>query len=472
MDCETAWKRLETLPAKQKWSLESSQWLFKELGILTGDGRLALGNANGALRERTGSAAAETPQVPTAGSGEAKTPLVVHVVGTNGKGSVCAMLESVLKKAGHSVGLYTSPHLVKPNERMRVNGIDVSDEEFAELAQKVLAVVEKENKKRLAEGQETISEFEATTAMALLFFKKNKVEVAVLEAGMGGRYDATTAVPAHIIVITNVSLDHTNELGGVVEKIAEEKAAAIPPGSVVVTGADEKAFEIVRLEAKRKKAVLVAVNDTNAADVSFGFPVVSLSGTTVQLGGDYGPQVFKTNLVGSFQGQNMALAFATVQQLKQLGLRISEKNVQDGFEQVCWPGRMQVVRKAPLVILDGGHNPAAAREVSHSLEDLFDGKKVVLVVGVLADKDVAGVVWQLCLRASQVVATEPASERKAPASQIAKEARKYVATVLEEPDPEKAFEKGLELAKKTGQPMLVAGSFYLVGEAEKYFGQA
>lgn len=435
VDYEAAVKRLDLLPSKEKWSLEPSQWLFAKLGVSD------------------------------------PAPLVVRVVGTNGKGSVCAMLDSVLKKSGYSTGMYTSPHLVKPNERIRVDGKNISDEEFAAVAETVLGIAEKENRKRLAKKQEIISNFEALTAMALLFFKNKGVSAAVLEGGMGGRYDSTTAVPALLVVITNVSLDHTVELGSTVAKIASEKAAAITPGCVVVTGADGAAFEEIREEAFRKRAVLVPVNDTNAAEVSFGFPVVSLSGTAVQVTGRHGPRVLRTRLIGSFQGQNLALAYASALHLREIGAKIPDAALEAGLFEVDWPGRMQVVRQEPLVILDGGHNPAAAREVAQTMEELFDGKKAVLVAGVLADKDVAGVVWQLCLHANQVVATQPKNPRRAPARQIAAEAKKYVKDVFEEPDAKKAFALGLELAKKSGSPLLVAGSLYLVGEAEEFFGR-
>lgn len=308
----------------------------------------------------------------------------IHVAGTNGKGSVCAMLESVLREAGLRVGLYTSPHLVRFNERIRVDGQDISDDELAGLFEAMEL-----HASAVAKGGRELTFFEFTTALAFEQFRRRKVQVAVVETGMGGRLDSTNVVLPLVSVITRIGMDHMAYLGDTIEAIAGEKAGIIKAERPVVCGAmPEEAREVIRRVALERMAPWTDASETvTVRRVSQG-----IEGQKLAIAGadqDYGTVTVK--LLGRHQLENCATVMATLEVLAGCSpLRLPVETIRNGLQAVAWPGRLQVLETDPPVILDGAHNPDGARALAVTLKELFKKRKIGLVWGMCGDKDALG----------------------------------------------------------------------------------
>jgi dihydrofolate synthase/folylpolyglutamate synthase len=310
----------------------------------------------------------------------------IHVAGTNGKGSVCAMLDAVLRTTGLTVGLYTSPHLVRFNERIRVNGVPISDVELAELFEAMEG--HSEAVKRGAAGRE-VTFFEYTTALAFEYFRRRHVQVAVVEVGMGGRLDATNVLWPAISVITRIGLEHTAYLGTTLAAIAGEKAGIIKPGRPVVCGATpDEARQVIRSTAQERNAPYVDAAETVTArrvsqDLT-GQKVAITSGDT-----DYG--TVRLSLLGKHQLENVVSVVAALETLGGCSpLGVPPELIRRGLGEARWPGRLQVLSETPPVVLDGAHNPDGARVLALALKDLFKKRKVGLIWGMCEDKDALG----------------------------------------------------------------------------------
>lgn len=382
---------------------------------------------------------------------------VVHITGTSGKGSVAAMVEAGLRAAGRRVGLFTSPPLERFTERMQVNRVEVGEDEVGRLA----AAIAPHVAALAAGGQDSPTEFEVITAMALAWFAEQGVDDLVLEAGMGGRFDATTAVerPA-VTAITNVGLDHTQWLGSTHEAIAWDKAGLIRPGVPCVTGTDHHgALAVIERVARDQGAPLIRVSPEDSRVVTTG-PV----GQVVDLRGAHGwYRGVRLSLLGAHQAANAAVALRL---LELLG--VGEDAIREGLATVVWPGRMELLRTSDghLVLLDAAHNPAKCAALAQAVRDVFPERRVHLVLGVLADKDVAGSVAPLLPLAEQVWATTPESPRALPAADLAGvcaglgRSARAVAAIAE------AIEAALAAATPDDL-LLVTGSFYTVGPARR-----
>jgi len=330
----------------------------------------------------------------------------LHVTGTNGKGSTCAMIASILKEAGYTVGLYTSPHLFDWRERIKINGKDISEKDFEEGIKVVKKIARRV-------GQPTV--FEVLTAVAFWYFAKKKVDYAVIEVGLGGRLDATNIITPLVSVITNIDLEHTAILGKSLAKIAAEKAAIIKPGIPVVTA--EKKLEPLRVikdYAQKKGSLLIKVE----------------SG-------------LKTNLFGEHQRINAACAVAAIRLAR---IKVSRKAIAQGLKKVNWPGRFQIASRSPLTILDGAHNPAGIQSLVRTLRSKFPGQKFTFIFGVQKDKDAKTMLKLLKPLAKKIIITTSSHKN---AAKIV-EGIKAIA-------PQKA----LLLAK--GENKVITGSLYLVG---------
>lgn len=308
----------------------------------------------------------------------------IHVAGTNGKGSVCAMLDAVLRRTGLRVGLYTSPHLVRFNERIRVNGQEISDEALAALFDDM----EPQAAAVAAAGREPTF-FEFTTALAFEHFRREKVQVAVVETGLGGRLDSTNVLTPLISVITRIGLEHTAYLGTTLAAIAGEKAGIIKPGRPVVCGAtpDEVLEVLIKTAEARKSPVINVAESIVVKRVS-----QDVTGQKVSIAGNevnYGPVVMK--LLGKHQLENCATAVAALETLASCSpLAIPPDVIRVGLSEAVWPGRLEVLSHEPPIILDGAHNPDGARTLAVALKELFRRKKVGLVWGMCDDKDALG----------------------------------------------------------------------------------
>ncbi len=372
----------------------------------------------------------------------------VHIAGSNGKGSVAAMLESVLIRAGYKVGFYSSPHLVRFTERFRIGGQEIEPEQAALIAGEVLAVISPGHPPTF---------FEATTAMALLHFAREEIEIAIMETGMGGRLDATNVITPLVSVITTISLEHQFFLGPRLRDIAAEKAGIVKGGVDLVTGARQpEVISVLRKRCQEEGAPFwrlgrdVRYRTTGSRLHYYGF---KRRISDLELG-----------LKGGFQGRNGALALAAVELLEGKGFEISERHITDGLRYVHWPGRMQVVSQRPLVILDGAHNPAAVRELVRAVRRGFAFQRLILVFGVMADKDVKGMVRAIIPAADYVVFTKPAYYRSAPAERLAMEAAPYDRPAEIKPVISEALKSAKEMARPEDL-ILVCGSLFTVGEA-------
>jgi dihydrofolate synthase/folylpolyglutamate synthase len=379
------------------------------------------------------------------------------VAGTNGKGSVLALLTSTLAAAGYRVGHTPKPHLVTYRERLQIGGVPISPERFSELASRVLALAD-----RVAERHGEPTEFELLTAMTFLWFAESRIDLAVVEVGLGGRLDATHAWDGGVAVVTNVTLDHTDRLGSTVEAIAREKAAIVMRGDRAVTGAWGTALDVVERRCRSVSAPLTVV----PAAPPIG---VDRDGIEVDLG-RLGPT--RVGLRGSHQAANAAVADATLDALEAAGIaRVPEDARRAGYAAVHWPGRMELIElRGREVVLDGAHNPAGAAALAGGLDELapyLGDARATLILAIMADKDVDGVVSALAgsalLRDARVICTSPAGGRALPAVALAARwqalAGRAAAAIAE---PASALQAAL--ASGDG-PVIVAGSLYLVGAA-------
>jgi len=336
----------------------------------------------------------------------------VHIGGTNGKGSTAAMIASVLTASGYVTGLYTSPHLNTIRERFTIDRALITEEEFAAIATRLKPEVEEVNR-RATYGE--LTTFELLTALAFTHFSHKKVDFQVLEVGMGGKFDATNVIEPEVCVITSVSLDHTAVLGNSLTEIATEKAGIIKPNSVVVLS--PQADDVVQVieDACLKQGARRVIVGRDITWRSLGF-----NGKQQSLGvnGKLGSYRLSIPLLGHHQLENAATAVAALEVLRERGFSISENSIVDGLAQMGWPGRLQVLSCSPLLVVDGAHNPDAARKLRLSLTDYFDFKRAILVMGASLDKDVAGVVSELAPLFDSVIVTQSRHPRAMKATEL------------------------------------------------------
>ncbi|MCC6501521.1 MAG: bifunctional folylpolyglutamate synthase/dihydrofolate synthase [Deltaproteobacteria bacterium] len=377
----------------------------------------------------------------------------IHVAGTNGKGSVCAMTASVLREAGLKTGLYTSPHLSKFNERISVSGKTITGKELVDAAVEVKAASEKA-------GLTELTFFEFTTAMAFLYFRRKKVDFAVIETGMGGRLDATNLVLPMVSVITNIDFDHTAWLGSTIKEIASEKAGIIKPGVPVVTGVEQKeALRVIQAKAKEEASPIYLMGkDFHAGADDRGH--LAYSGISGPLTG------VNISLHGPHQMKNAAISLAAIELLRAREVNIPEKAIRSGLRSASWPGRFEILSKRPLIVLDGAHNPSGALTLKAALGSLKK-KRLILVVGIMSDKEIDGILKELVPSSDILIATAPAGERAADPGVIMEAASKYASLTMSAPTVKEACKKALSLAQKS-DCVCVAGSLFTVGEARDF----
>jgi len=382
----------------------------------------------------------------------------IHIGGTNGKGSTAAMMASILQKEGYRVGLYTSPHLIHFTERIKVNGKEIEQEEVAKLAGWMRERIE------AAGIAPLFTFFDFTTAMALLYFKQKRVDLAILEVGLGGRLDSTNVVNPLLSIITNIAKDHEEYLGKSVLKIAREKAGIIKQGRPLITAASQP--PVLRLFSKicqEKGSSCFRVGKelqyeyVPAAERNFNY-----KGLQRKLWG------IPLNLRGFHQIINATTALGAMEVLEELGYPVSTDAMVEGLKEVDWPGRLEMVYAAPRVLLDGAHNPAGALVLKEALEKEFQYRRLHLLIGIMKDKDIESILHLLAPLADHLLFTQPHDDRAASPVLLRKilgpNGKK--AEVIE--DLKEAIERGLAI---TGEEDLlcITGSLYTVGEARAYF---
>jgi dihydrofolate synthase/folylpolyglutamate synthase len=386
--------------------------------------------------------------------------LTLHVAGTNGKGSTCAFTASCLQEAGYRVGLYTSPHLVRINERIRNNGEDIPD---ALLAQRILEVVERYPAALATPAPLTFFEF--ATLVALWHFWKAQVDVVVLETGLGGRLDATSVARPLLTAITPISFDHMEQLGNTLASIAGEKAGIFKRGiPVVCSRQDPEAFEVLR----KKADALGAPMRCEGRDFQMEQHPSSTAEAPLYVyrseRGTFGPLTL--GLRGPHQRQNAAVALACLESLEKAGLRVTDEQKRAGLLKVHWPGRFEEVATRPSVVLDGAHNPAGARTLLEALDALYPGRNVHLVFAVLSDKEHGPMLRGLFPRCQSVHLTPVDSSRSLAPEKYLAEARALNPDVSVYASVQRALE-GARSRAHVNDVVLCAGSLYLVGQVKK-----
>ena len=371
----------------------------------------------------------------------------VHVAGTNGKGSFCSMLDSVLRRAGYRVGLYTSPYIRFFNERMCVDGTPISDEELAEITAFVRPIADSMTDKP--------TEFELITAIAFEYFKRHNCDVVVLEAGMGGRLDSTNLIREPLLsVITGIALDHTAYLGDTIEKIAMEKAGIIKDGAPVLYGGEDAAAgEVIEGVAKEKKSPFILVNYTALNNVRS-----NLDGTTFDFEDHSNMRI---GLLGLYQPKNASVVIKATELLRGRGLQIDDTALREGLASAKWQGRFEILTREPLMIFDGAHNPQGIAAAVSSIRHYFANRKVYVLTGVLRDKDYRVIARDIATVASRAFVMTPDNPRALDAEEYAEVLRDAGVQAEAFDSLGSAVRAAREAAKLDSVPILCLGSLYV-----------
>ncbi len=389
----------------------------------------------------------------------------IHIAGTNGKGSVCAMLSQILMEHGHRPGLFTSPHLVTVRERIRIAGDPIPEEDFSRHLSRLREVVEELIVSKFLLSPPTY--FEILSCLAFLHFAEERVDIAILEVGMGGRYDATNVVTPVVSAITTISPEHQKFLGETQSEIASEKAGIIKPGIPLVCGVEEKvAHTTIRDRAKELSAPFFAVfsdgrclrKEKNEQNFRFKY-------TCGEEKYNYLP-----SLLGEHQGKNAAIAIAVARQMSKNWRRLDQSRIIRGIETAKWPGRLEVVSERPFVLVDGAHNVEGAKALSKYVQE-FISLPCVLVFAVMRDKNIQKLSEILFPLAHTVICTRFPYFKAASPEDIQRQASRFQGRIVFQPDVPQAVQTALRAASPDGV-VLVAGSLFLVGEIKKIFDSA
>jgi len=344
----------------------------------------------------------------------------IHISGTNGKGSTAAMVASILKEAGYRVGLYTSPHLIHLAERIQINGMPIPETDLLHAADEIRRTIE-----GLSFAGSHPTFFETVTCLAFSYFARQGVDMAVIEVGMGGRWDATNVCLPLVSIITNVTLEHQEYLGDTIAAIAREKAGIIRTGCPIVTAAmEEDALGVIREQSAALGAPLYRVSEIYSCGEEHGGHTSSVAPADRMLrkmhirrmGRPY--LTIAPALQGRFQTTNILLAIEVAERLRTLGMKIDESAVTEGIRKTVWPGRLQVVSRDPCILLDGAHNPDAAERLAEVIRTQLCYERLILVLGILKDKDIAGICRRLIPLADYAILTAPVSDRAASAEEL------------------------------------------------------
>ena len=378
----------------------------------------------------------------------------VHVAGTNGKGSFCSMLDSVLRAAGYKTGLFTSPYIKEFNERIRYCGENIANDELAEITEYV---------KPFADAMEDKpTEFELITAIGLEYFKRKKCDIVVLEAGMGGRLDSTNVISESVLsVITGISLEHTAYLGDTVEKIAAEKAGIIKNGGRIIYGGDDDtAAEVIENIAQMRGARYSRVDRGSLNILSSSFDGTSFSYKSYDN--------VKLSLLGLYQPQNATNVIDAVEALRERGFEISDKAIFEGLAAAEWPARFEIVSKDPLVIYDGAHNPQGIEVAVESIKRYFGDKKVFILTGVMKDKDYGYIASKLSDVASDAFTVTPDNPRALSADEYAEVLKEKGVNATAFDNVQEAVRAAKKAAKERNTALVCLGSLYMYAEIYEF----
>lgn len=386
---------------------------------------------------------------------------VIHVAGTNGKGSVSKYLEEGLAACGYKMGLYTSPYIETFNERIRYDGADISDDDLEYYGQKVVSAAEA----MVADGLDSPTEFEVVTAIAFLYFAGRQADITILEVGLGGIGDSTNVVKSPLAsVITSISYDHMAQLGSSLAEIAVNKAGIIKTGCPVIANVPQRdAAKIIARKAYAMgsrlydiSGIRAAVSDETPFSQKVSMELYEKSYSDVEI-----------SMVGRHQAENLKTALATLEILRKSGaVKLDREALYEGLKRARQPGRFEVISEDPLVIIDGAHNEAGAQALQETMAQHFAGKKILLVAGILADKEIDSIVKFLTKITDHIIVTEPDNPRKLAAEKLAEHVAEFGAAAEVVSDVEAAVHRAKELADGY-DVILFAGSLYLIGDVRR-----
>jgi dihydrofolate synthase/folylpolyglutamate synthase len=385
----------------------------------------------------------------------------IHVAGTNGKGSVCAITASVLSSEGYVTGLYTSPHFVDFEERIKIDGVCIKEEELLQYAAKVRKISEE----IFGSDRRQITFFEITTAIAFLYFAEKRVDYAVIEVGLGGRLDATNVIIPQISAITHIALEHTEYLGGTLREIAREKAGIIKKGVPVLTAEtqNEPLEEFINISKERDTTLEKAyeIVDIATKENTFGRLKFSAYGISAY-------ENLECPLWGAYQIPNITLAFAIIERMQRMGTYISDRAVRNGIAAVFWPGRLQIAKhgNGGVYVFDSAHNPDAAHALSASVSDIT-AEKFLCVIGVLSDKNLDGIIESIARISYEFICAAPVTSRARRVDDIVKAVERAGKKAVKA----ESVSGAMNIAGKYagGRKVLVTGSLRTVGEAMKWW---
>ncbi|WP_055071154.1 bifunctional folylpolyglutamate synthase/dihydrofolate synthase [Clostridium massiliamazoniense] len=383
----------------------------------------------------------------------------IHIAGTNGKGSTTAMIASILKEEGYTVGMYTSPYLEEFEERIQINGVNIPKERLAELVSKIQKVSEE----IVTLGFDNPTQFEIITAIMFLYFSEENVDYAIIEVGLGGRLDATNVIDPVLVVITSISYDHMNILGETIEEIAGEKCGIIKNSPVVTYPQVEEAMKVIEEKCKEKSVQLIKTSESSIKEV-----IINKNDNIQNIKLEVGSELkeYKLALIGKHQVKNAMVVLNVIEAFKTLGGSVKEESIKAGLENVRWIGRMERLNKNPMVVIDGAHNIDGIRTLKESVKEYFSYNKLILILGILGDKQVKEMVNTIGSLGEDIILTEPHNERAESLEVMEsylKEENKNVYKIM---NYREAYEKALDLANEDDL-ILICGSLYMVGDMRK-----
>lgn len=382
---------------------------------------------------------------------------IIHVAGTNGKGSTCSFISSILKESGYKVGLYTSPFLETFTERIRVNGENIREEEVG----KIVSLIKEKIEIMVSEGYSYPTEFEIVTAMAFYYYNQEKVDFVALEVGLGGRYDATNVIDKPVVsAITSISLDHTGILGDTLAKIAFEKGGIIKEDCpTIVYPQQEEASEVIKNICAEKKSKYIECDFKNieikSSNINSQIYNCNINGKELR--------DVEIKLIGDHQIKNSIVALNVIEYLNDIKItNISEENIRKGLLETKWPGRIEKISENPMFIIDGAHNEEGAKSLANSIDKYFENKNKILVIGMLEDKDIESVLDLLIPKFNKVITTTPDNPRAIDANKLKEKIERYNIEVTCEPNIKEAVDYALKISNKD-DVIISAGSLYMIG---------
>lgn len=382
---------------------------------------------------------------------------IIHVAGTNGKGSTCSFISSILKESGYKVGLYTSPFLETFTERIRVNGENIREKEVG----KIVSLIKEKIEIMVSEGYSYPTEFEIVTAMAFYYYNQEKVDFVALEVGLGGRYDATNVIDKPLVsAITSISLDHTGILGDTLGKIAFEKGGIIKEDCpTIVYPQQEEASEVIKNICAEKKSKYMECDFKNieikSSNINSQIYNCNINGKELR--------DLEIKLIGDHQIKNSIVALNVIDYLNDIKItNISEENIRKGLLETKWPGRIEKISENPMFIIDGAHNEEGAKSLANSIDKYFENKNKILVIGMLEDKDIESVLHLLIPKFNNVITTTPDNPRAIDANKLKEKIERYNIEVTCKPNIKEAVDYALEISNKD-DVIISAGSLYMIG---------